>query len=160
MVTAFDLSNPKGIRIQWLFRLDELLELTDRLFMPHNRTLRGQSPRAKMDSLRKYFLLNWHHYFYAWWLESTLNRTAVKTHAKYFLITLQKWSGTGSRKGKQMGGSVAGVNRRIHANEFLRWYRVSIRIPVLLCISVRDLDENGRHLDFIFQWHMLGWVAH
>lgn len=160
MVTAFDPSNPKGIRIQWLVPRDELLELIDRLFMSHNKKLRGQSPRAKMDSLRKYFLLNWHHYFYAWWLESTLNRTAVKTHAKHFLITLQKRSGTGSGNRKQMGGFVAGVNRRIHANEFLRWYQVSIHIPLLLCISGRDMDENGRHLDFIFHWHMLGWVAH
>lgn len=136
MVATFDPSNPKGIRIQWLFPLDELLELIDRLFMSHNRKLRGQSPRAKMDSLRKYFLLNWQHYFYAWWLESTLNRTAVKTHAKCFLITLQKRSGPGSGNGEQMGGSVAGVNRRICANEFLRWYWVSIHIHLLLCISL------------------------
>lgn len=159
MVAAFDPSNPKGIRIQWLVPHDELPELIDRLFMSHNRKLRGQSPRAKMHSLRKYFLLNWHHYFYVWWLESTLNRTAIKTHAKHFLITLQKRSGTGSRNGKQMGGFVAGVNRRIRANEFLRWYGVSIHIPLLLCISARDMDENGRHLDFILHGHMLGWVA-
>lgn len=136
MVAAHGPIKSKGHQNTVTFPLDELLELIDRLFMSHNRKLREQSPRARMNSLRKYFLLNWHHYFYAWWLESTLNGTAIKTHAKCFLITLKKRSGTGSRNGKQMGGSVAGVNRRIRVNEFLRWYQVSIRIPLLLCISL------------------------
>lgn len=51
-VAAFGPSNPKGIKKKkWLFPLDKLLELIDRWFISHNRKLRGQSPRAKMDSL-------------------------------------------------------------------------------------------------------------
>lgn len=51
------------------------------------------------------------------------------------------------------------MNYRLRANEFLRWYQVSIHIPILLSIFVYDMNENRRRLDFIFQWHMLGWVV-